>query len=1289
MIGRLTLGLLSVLISEVAADKTSNPTTWATSSSDKVRRLHKSTLNHDSYTRFLQENPMDGVMNGGCQFFLDFIEDPYCTCAELEGGNVLQNCTDTTCQICDEDLKRCGIISELAEFGMMNDGYFLVGHSFKFDYTTGETLAVELSRCDESSICGDCEAFVNEETCTSCTVCEDGISLSIDCQNLAANLSFSECLAEPSDEEYGLFQGLLFGTCIYDKPANDACANSTVLRLDEASLGRTNGATEDRISSDCSLSSGKDVWYSVIGTGDTMIATTCNFGSFITTTIDVFSGSEMCESLQCVNATSVGCFGFSNGGLVSWPSEEGVLYHLRLLTPDFDDQFTIMAFDVATAENSACNVSVATSSVNAVGSTVGLSNQLETDICGETGTTGLWYKVTAEKDTVMRASTCSNNTSLYTIITVMTGSDCEALVCVASASSIAEFTYGCEEGGIIVEWNATTGQTFFVYVRGADSNGIFGVSIVPLELPDNDACEAANVVFLGDDVIPGNTANATEDFIVGAQCSGDTGTTLRGVWYQIQGNGNYLKASVCSGNSDEIFVSLYVGSCGNLTCVSDGVRIPSCGVMTGRAVSWEALDGVDYFLFVHSPFAAGTFKLTVEEFEPESNSKCSSTVGPFFPSNQTIIASTVNAVSDGILGCSSGYASPGLWYSVLGQENLTYRVDTCSNETNFDTEISVFEGECGVGLQCFVGNDDACNGLSSAVQWKAEEGRLYNIKTHGYSSNSGDFGVTFSSFVRPDNDDCSGGVVIRPGNDTIVISTAGATSDVVVGSCDVYYSDEPGLWYRIIGQGTAISASTCSPLTEADTLISVYTGSCGDLSCITSGLLDFFNCQELGAITGSVTFLAQEGKEYFLFIQSMGGIAGEIGLKVTEFETFEMDFCEGARNVEIDGEEISGTTVGASGSTRDTSCGFSTYLPDVWYTVQGTGDVLWATACSTEFNFSISVLEGNCTDLRCIGTRSFETCTNVGFLSVLGETYFILIQATEASLTGVFTLSVNASSAEALGNDLCSGAIPIDPSSNSIILGSTWGAITDSSIEDTCFTVPHWGDQWYMVTGSKNNSIISASLCSPETDFDTQLSIYTSLDDDGSCSNLECVTTNDDGCGSPASRATWRTEEDKVYLIRVHGYGDGMGNFALTVLEQEISLQWCQDANLIELSESVPSVVVEGSNLGGEIDGFAVESFCGIETIGPSKWFKIPGRGNDITVSTCSEFTDFDTIIEVYEGSCDLLSCNNWNDDGEIAIGGLLTCSYLSWTAVEGVDYYVKVSGFGGAEGNFELIASL
>ncbi|KAG7369088.1 hypothetical protein IV203_031831 [Nitzschia inconspicua] len=402
-----------------------------------------------------------------------------------------------------------------------------------------------------------------------------------------------------------------------------------------------------------------------------------------------------------------------------------------------------------------------------------------------------------------------------------------------------------------------------------------------------------------------------------------------------------------------------------------------------------------------------------------------------------------------------------------------------------------------------------------------------------------------------------------------------------------------------------------------------------------------------------------------------------------------MDFCEGATNVEIDGEEISGTTVGASGSSRETSCGFGTYLPDVWYTVQGTGGVLWATACSTEFNFSISVLEGNCTDLRCIGTRSFETCTNVGFLSVLGETYFILIQTTEASLTGGFTLSVNASSAEALGNDLCSGAIPIDPTSNSTILGSTWGAITDSSIKDTCFTVLHWGDQWYKVTGSKNNSIISASLCSPETDFDTQLSIYTSLDDDGSCSNLECVTTNDDGCGSPASRATWRTEEDKVYLIRVHGYADGMGNFALTVLEQEISLQWCQDAHLIELSESVPSVVVEGSNLGGEIDGFAVESFCGIETIGPSKWFKIPGRGNDITVSTCSEFTDFDTIIEVYEGSCDLLSCNNWNDDGEIAIGGMLTCSYLSWNAVEGVDYYVKVSGYGGAEGNFELIASL
>jgi hypothetical protein len=89
---------------------------------------------------------------------------------------------------------------------------------------------------------------------------------------------------------------------------------------------------------------------------------------------------------------------------------------------------------------------------------------------------------------------------------------------------------------------------------------------------------------------------------------------------------------------------------------------------------------------VHSPYSTGSFELLVEEFEPASNIQCANAEGLLTPANQTIVASTRNAVSDGTSGRVIGVNNTaGLWYSVVGQEGLTYRVDTFSEKSNFDT----------------------------------------------------------------------------------------------------------------------------------------------------------------------------------------------------------------------------------------------------------------------------------------------------------------------------------------------------------------------------------------------------------------------------------------------------------------------------------------------------------------------------------------------------------------------------------------------------------------------------
>jgi hypothetical protein len=324
-----------------------------------------------------------------------------------------------------------------------------------------------------------------------------------------------------------------------------------------------------------------------------------------------------------------------------------MLYHLRVVTTEYEGQFEIVVWDAQPSDNTACTSSIVSNSIDAVGSTLELSDELETDICGEVGTPGLWYQVTAVEDGVMRASTCSNKTSINTAITVMTGSDCDTLTCVTSANSELG-TPGCTEVGIVLDWNVTSDQANFVHIRGSDSTGLVGVFVEPLQLPNNDVCAAAAVLSLDDGIIQANTENATADFNFGRPCQEEAHTNPRGVWYKIAGSAKFLQATLCpgSGSTGDNILSVYTGDCSDLVCAAESsythTNNGSCG---GRTVSWESLEGVEYFLFVHSLYyAPGSFELLIEDFEPATSIRCTNAEGPLTSSNQTIVASTLNSI---------------------------------------------------------------------------------------------------------------------------------------------------------------------------------------------------------------------------------------------------------------------------------------------------------------------------------------------------------------------------------------------------------------------------------------------------------------------------------------------------------------------------------------------------------------------------------------------------------------------------------------------------------------------
>jgi hypothetical protein len=89
--------------------------------------------------------------------------------------------------------------------------------------------------------------------------------------------------------------------------------------------------------------------------------------------------------------------------------------------------------------------------------------------------------------------------------------------------------------------------------------------------------------------------------------------------------------------------------------------------------------------------------------------------------------------------------------------------------------------------------------------------------------------------------------------------------------------------------------------------------------------------------------------------------------------------------------------------------------------------------------------------------------------------------------------------------------------------------------------------------------------------------------------------------------------------------------------------------------------------------------FCGNNPVnGNTLWYKVAGNGQTFTASTCGANTNFDTVINVYCGTCAGLNCVANNDTGPATCTGGAGAdpSQVSWDTVTGVDYYIAVFGF-------------
>lgn len=364
-----------------------------------------------------------------------------------------------------------------------------------------------------------------------------------------------------------------------------------------------------------------------------------------------------------------------------------------------------------------------------------------------------------------------------------------------------------------------------------------------------------------------------------------------------------------------------------------------------------------------------------------------------------------------------------------------------------------------------------------------------------------------------------------------------------------------------------------------------------------------------------------------------------------------------------------GTTLGNVDATTATSNGFATECVNVgvaavWYTFEGTGDLVDIVVSNETEDLEIQFFSGTCGVLTCID--AYDNTVIDDYQTIDGTTYYFSVGRFHVTTSdaGTFDLSFTCTTPDsAPENDLCGGAIEL--SCGDVLTNIDASGATDNDKPLTCF--PDIGNGlWYYFEGT--GDAITIEWDNP-TSPDLEGGIFT-----GTCGDLTCIASQDE----PDMLSNIQTEEGTTYYIYIALYQSfvvPLGNISLSVtcsspLENDI----CADA--IELS--CGDVLTDVDATTATKDDAPNDFQCSASTIGKGVWYYFEGNGDLLTVEVTNETKDIE--VGLYTGSCGALVCQDQRDDPE---------TITDFQTTNDTKYYIYVgyftSGSNQNAGTFDL----
>jgi hypothetical protein len=854
----------------------------------------------------------------------------------------------------------------------------------------------------------------------------------------------------------------------------------------------------------------------------------------------------------------------------------------------------------------------------------------------------------------------------------------------------------CSSSRSAAAFAAVAGTTYLVavdsYAPSRPGRGAFTLSLAVTDGPTND--DAADAEVVGGPlpiVVQGSNVGADAEPGEPAHGGFPTGSS---VWYSwTPAASGRVEVATCGTTGLDTVVAVYTGGAvDDLTLVAsddDG-----CAPLASQ-LELDAVAGTTYLVVVDGWAAAeGSFSLSFADAgsRPVNDDFADATVldGPL----PIAVSGSTRQATRERNEPRHGWFDHGaatVWYRWTAPTTDHYRLDTCSEGTNYFSSMAVYAGGSLTSLTLIEADPGEACGFAR-ITLDAEAGETYDIVIGGSLPDyRGEFRLEISDDAPANDNLASAEVLDGPLPITRAGTTDLATREMDEPDLDGQVSTE-GLfttWYSWVADRTGrMTVDTCGG--DSEVVLDVFTG--GTYADLVRTARSNAGCGR----QAQVTFAAVAGTRYL--IRATTGFSGVYGeVPVTLGEAAPPPANDDLAHAEVLPARlpvtVTGTNVGAGPEPGEPAHGGRPAEASIWWdwTAPRSGEVLLAT-CATPLDTVLAVYVGTAvTRLVPIAANddSCSTRSQVRFAVAAGTTYHIVV---EGYAGGVGAIQLAARWSAAPPNDdfvdaqRLRSAVPIEAH------GTTVDATLEPGEHPEVITGGSGSSVWYRWTAPTSGPVV-LETCGSDTPAIPSAWTGTSV-----AATAHVVVDELARCGS-GHRIRFTTVAGTSYLLAVdatsdHGRdGDLRGRFALTIRRPVAPANDAFTAAR-RLEGRLP-IEVRGTDVDATQESLDPGLTPGEpDAASPATvWYRwTASTAAPVVIDTCGSSSE--TAVGVFTGSTliGLVAAESHGpfDEPEAACGGPTSSDGRNngayrFTPVPGTTYSLAVAGFARDQGSFRL----